>query len=137
LGSSRHHVIPAAPRVDGVGSTDTFYLIDDPSGEGQVLGADVLVRDGHCSYSPDRKWILNDTYPDKDGLQTLMLYRVADGRRIDIGRFFQPAPLRGKPYRCDLHPRWNRDGTQVCIDSSHDLPRQVYVIDVSGIVKRA
>jgi len=112
-----------------------FYLMDDRTGKHEVVGEGVLKRDGHCSYSPDRQWILNDTYPDAESKQTLMLYRPADGKRVDIGRFYQPPVIRGKPYRCDLHPRWNRDGTQVCIDSSHDPTRQVYVIDVSRITK--
>jgi hypothetical protein len=112
-----------------------FYLIDDRTGRHEVFGDGVLTTDGHCSWSPDGHWVLNDTYPDADGMQTLMLYRVADGRRFDIGRFFLPESMRGQPYRCDLHPRWNRDGTQTCIDSAHALTRQTYVIDVSSITQ--
>jgi hypothetical protein len=37
--------------------------------------------------------------------------------------------------RCDLHPRWNRDGTQVCFDSAHEGERQVYAIDVRDAVR--
>lgn len=113
-----------------------FLLIDALTGKNEVLGEGVLVRDGHCSYSPDRKWILNDTYPmGKRRLKTLMLYRVADGKRFDIGKFHLPAKLKG-PFRIDMHPRWNRDGTQVCIDAGHEPPtRQLYVVDVGHITK--
>jgi len=112
-----------------------FFLIHALTGKTQVVGEGILTQDGHCSYSPDRKWILNDTYPDKQRMQTLMLFRVADGRRIDVGRFYLPPKLTG-PFRVDLHPRWNRDGSQVCIDSAHEEPtRQMYVIDVSPITK--
>ena len=113
-----------------------FCLIDALTGRMQVVGEGVLVRDGHCSYSPDRKWILNDTYPmGKDRLMTLMLYRVADGKRFDVGKFHLPPKLKG-PFRIDLHPRWNRDGTQVCVDSGHEPPtRQLYVVDVRHITK--
>ena len=38
--------------------------------------------------------------------------------------------------RCDLHPRWNRDGRQVCIDSIHEGNRHMYVLDVPRIVER-
>ncbi len=112
---------------------DRFYLIDTRTREMTVVGEGVLTRDGHCSYSSDRKWVLNDTYPDDRRLQTLMLYRPADGKRIDVGRFHLPLKLAG-PFRCDLHPRWDRDGTQVCIDSAHEETRQVYVLDVGRVV---
>ncbi len=114
---------------------DHFYRIDDETARHTVFAGDVLRQDGHCSFSPDRRWLLTDTYPDKNGLQTLILYRIADARRFDIGRFFQPPELRGKPWRCDLHPRWNRDGTEVCIDSTHEGSRQMYVIDVRSVVR--
>lgn len=111
-----------------------FSTVDVLSGETVVLGADVLTQDGHCSYSPDRKWILNDTYPDKNRMQWLMLYKVANGRRYDLNQFHSPPSFTG-PFRCDLHPRWNRDGTMVCIDGCHGDTRQVYVLDVGEIVK--
>ncbi|TSA45654.1 hypothetical protein D4R51_01410 [bacterium] len=38
--------------------------------------------------------------------------------------------------RADLHPRWNRDGTEICFDSVHDGSRQVYVVDVGAIIKK-
>jgi hypothetical protein len=113
-----------------------FYLIDDRTAEHTVIGDKVLTVDGHCSFSPDRKWLLNDTYPDKkDHKLTLMLYRPSDNRRIDIGRFFMPPDWKHKPWRCDLHPRWNRDGTQVCVDTAHLPTRQICVIDVGHITK--
>ncbi|MCD6289491.1 MAG: hypothetical protein J7M34_03235 [Anaerolineae bacterium] len=113
---------------------DHYHLYTDQSEEVQVIGADVLDRDGHCSYSPDRRWILTDAYPTPDHPErTLILYRPDTNTRIDIGRFYSPPELAGE-IRCDLHPRWSRDGKQVCIDSAHEGERQMYVIDVSSIV---
>ncbi len=110
-----------------------FYHFDIESGTVEPIGRDVLPRDGHCSYSPDLRWILNDTYPDKDRLQTLMIYDPSKNRRVEVGQFYLSPELRG-PVRCDLHPRWNRDGTQVCIDSAHqNKTRQLYIVDVSEI----
>jgi hypothetical protein len=120
----------ARTKADG----NHFYTADVATGEVKLVGADVLTQDGHCSYSPDRKWILNDTYPDKGRLQWLMLYMVSTGRRYDLNQFRSPPQYAG-PVRCDLHPRWNRDGTQVCIDGCHEPTRQVYVLDVSEVMK--
>ena len=111
-----------------------FFLYEDGSGARETVGEGVLTADGHCSYSPDGSWILNDAYPDKDGYRTLMLFDPAANRRVDIGRFFAPKNLQGE-IRCDLHPRWSRDGAKVCIDSAHEGARQMYVLDVSDLAR--
>lgn len=125
----------AYSRVNEAGKPrDAFHLLTDRTNESVPLAPDELNSDGHCSYSPDRKWILNDTYPDTtDGCRRLMLIRAADSRVIEIGRFFGPLPDQVE-VRCDLHPRWSRDGRQVCIDSVHEGRRAMYAIDVSQIV---
>jgi hypothetical protein len=66
-------------------------------------------------------------------MRTLILFHLASGRRIDIGRFYAPPELQG-PVRCDLHPRWSRDGKMICFDSAHEGTRQVYVINATEIV---
>ncbi|HJN15424.1 MAG TPA: hypothetical protein QGH10_08040 [Armatimonadota bacterium] len=111
-----------------------YYLFDDQAEGIEKVGEGILTTDGHCSYSPDGQWVLTDTYPGKDHKRTLLLYRPADERRVDIGRFYAPPELSGE-IRCDLHPRWNRDGTEVCFDSAHEGDRQLYTIDVSAITK--
>jgi hypothetical protein len=121
------------------GGVDGFFLIEDPTGAAEPVGPDVMPRDGHCSYAPPpagagfaaRRWVLNDTYPDAEQQRTLYLYDADQDRRIDLGRFFSPPDL---PHECrvDLHPRWSRDGRQVCFDSAHEGSRQLYVVDVAG-----
>jgi len=115
------------------GQGDFYYLFTDRSDEKEIVGRDVLTQDGHCSYSPDRKWILTDTYPDAASMRSLILYRPSDGLRVDIGSFYSIPEIKDD-FRCDLHPRWNRDGTELCFDSVHERQRQLYAIDVSEIV---
>ncbi|MCK4282902.1 MAG: hypothetical protein KAX44_01190 [Candidatus Brocadiae bacterium] len=115
---------------------DGYFLFTDRSDGRKVLGKGTLTKDGHCSYSPDRRWILTDEAPDSEHKGTLLLYRPDDGERVDIGRFFSPLQLAGE-IRCDLHPRWSRDGRQICFDSAHEGGRQVYVMDVGQIVAEA
>ena len=113
---------------------DHFWLFKDRSDRAEVIGEKTLLQDGHCSYSPDLQWILNDTYPDQEHRRTLMLYQPATDRRIDLGKFYS-APEVGEEIRCDLHPRWSPDGRQVCFDSIHEGTRQMYVVDVGAIVE--
>lgn len=114
-------------------SGNKFHVYKDQTGEVFTVGEEVLTVDGHCTYSPCDNWILTDTYPDKAHFQTLMLYRVADGKRIDLGRFYQEQPADIQ-LRCDLHPRWSRNGRQVCIDSRCSGQRQLYLLEVGEIL---
>ena len=124
------HILAWA-RKKGVG--DHYFLFTDCSEEFQIIGKDVLNRDGHCSYSPDRRWILTDTYPDQENKRRLLLYHPETKRLIELGRFYSPPKLRGA-IRCDLHPRWSRDGHYICFDSAHENQRQMYIIDVSEVI---
>lgn len=112
---------------------DRYFLFTDCSDEIEIVGEDVFTTDGHCSYSPDQKWILTDTYPDKEQNRWLILYRVEDNTRINVGKFLSP-PVPDNEFRCDLHPRWSRDGRQVCFDSVHTGERQIHVMDVTDVV---
>ncbi|MBN2327608.1 MAG: hypothetical protein JXR73_10680 [Candidatus Omnitrophica bacterium] len=113
---------------------DHFYLYTDQSEEKEIVGEEFLKRDGHCTYSPSGEWILTDTYPDRERMQNLMLYRPRDGKLEMLGRFYLDKKFTGQT-RCDLHGRWSRDGRHVCIDSLHTGKRQMYLLDVSEIVK--
>ena len=125
--------ILAWARQRGIG--DYYFLFTDRSDQVEIVGRDVLTQDGHCSYSPDGRWLLTDTYPDAECKRTLILFRLEDGRRFDVGRFYAIPEIAGE-IRCDLHPRWSRDGKQVCFDSVHEGTRQIYVLDVGEIVDR-
>jgi hypothetical protein len=113
---------------------DRYYVFTDPTGEAEVLADGVLTEDGHCSYSPDRRWLLTDTYPGKDGKRGIILYDLQHQRRLDLGRFYAMPDVVTGEIRCDLHPRWSRDGRQVCFDSVHEGTRQIYVMDVRAVV---
>lgn len=113
---------------------EKFYLYEDKTDKVDVIGKDVMVVNGHCTYLPGNKWILNDTYPQKDGNQHLYLYEVASGKRVPLGEFRSEVQYRGE-WRCDLHPRFSPDGTKVTIDSSHAGGRQIYLVDIGELVK--
>jgi hypothetical protein len=129
------HIVVWGPHA---GSIHYHLYEDSDAGRVEVIGHDVLTENGHMSFSPvDARWLLSDTYPDSQtNKRILFLYDVRDGVRHDIGEFYTPPDLK-KENRCDLHPRWRRDGLAVCIDSVHEGERQMYIIDVSRIVGTA
>lgn len=120
-------------RQRGVG--DRYFLFDENGAAPRVIGENVFTCDGHCSFSPDGRWMLTDTYPDSTHHRTLILFHWETGERIDIGRFLAP-PMTWE-IRCDLHPRWSPDGRKICLDSIHEGPRRMYVLDVSAIVTKS
>jgi hypothetical protein len=117
---------------------DRYYLVNLLTGERQVVGKDSLDvhGDGHPSFSPDRRWIVTDSYPDRARRRHLLLYEMTSGVVIQLGMFFAPWTFDGAR-RCDLHPRWSPDGTAICIDSAHTNTRMMYLIDVRAIVEAA
>jgi hypothetical protein len=111
-----------------------YYLYEDLTQNVEVVAPDVMTVNGHCSYLPGNKWILNDTNQIRP--QPLYLYHVETGNVVALGQFASPGHYKGE-WRCDLHPRFSPDGTKVVIDSTHGYNgRQMYLIDISDIVTR-
>jgi hypothetical protein len=111
---------------------DRFYLYQDRTDKVEVVGRGVMTVNGHCTYLPNKRWILNDTYPDRDHLQNPYLFDTATDKRYPLGHFNAPKEYAGE-FRCDTHPRFSPDGTKVTIDSPHNGGRQIYLIDIAGI----
>ena len=112
---------------------NAFYLYGDGDGQVEPVGQGAMRVNGHCTYLPGGRWVLNDTYPLGEArTQGLYLYDVASDRRVELGALTAPAEYTDE-WRCDLHPRANRAGTQVMVDSAHAGGRQMYLLDVSEI----
>jgi hypothetical protein len=114
-----------------------FYLYKDLTNQVEPVGPDVMTENGHNSYLPGTsgQWVLNDTYPDADRHQHPYLFHIPTSRKVPLGHFHSPKEYSGE-WRCDTHPRSSRDGKTVCIDSPHHGGRQMYVIDISGLLDR-
>ncbi len=140
-----------------------FVMIKDATKtEYSKVAEGVLTADGHPMFCPtNRDWIINDTYPNEEGIRTLMLYNFSENKRIDIGKyamiFDKPDLTLSEEYfkgvepillknigeknlaftrsglHCDLHPRWDKKGRKVAFDSIHDGTRQVYMIDFESL----
>ncbi len=85
--------------------------------------------DNHMSFSPNRRLMLADTYPnDKTRIQTLRIYNTEKNEFARIGEFYS-APVEITDLRCDLHPRWDREAKRISFDSTHEGRRGVYMIE--------
>lgn len=88
-----------------------------------------IKNDTHCSWSADFEWILNDCYPfAADKSYRVFLFHPASGTIKNIAESHHPKEYN--PFcRCDLHPRWSRDGKSVCFDTAENNRRRIAVAE--------
>ena len=112
---------------------DHYYLMKDKTQNYKMYWPE-LNTDGHCSYSPDGRFIITDTYPNRKRMASVYLCTEEDNRSRRVARVFSPFKY-DNDCRCDLHPRWNRKGDKICIDSVHEGRRGLYVIEIEKQLK--
>ena len=116
-----------------------LVLLNDVDGSRTLVDPAYFRADGHCSYSPDGRWILYDSYPDEstpDCLRSLQVYSVDRHEGFTLGRFRSEACVSaGWDLRCDLHPRGMPDGHGISFDSIHEGYRGVYWADLRELTK--
>ncbi len=147
-----------------IASGMSFILItDENEPQLSPFAQSVITSDGHPMTNPsNNNWCINDTYPDEKGIRTLMLYNFEKDVRINLGNFqmiFNKPDMTLKEsffsgvdskilkmisqeqlaftrsgLHCDLHPRWNADGTIAFFDSIHEGTRQIYAVEVEKII---
>ena len=92
------------------------------------LGNGLLDYDGHGTFSPDRKWMVTDTYPTGEMReQKIYLMDMATEAVLPLGRYLEPAEFNSG-WRCDIHCRWSPKGDMIGFNSTHTGSRQVYIM---------
>jgi hypothetical protein len=104
-----------------------YYYIDDDENPNLRLIPGLPDVDGHPSVSPDGKYIVTDTYPNFKRKQSLYLYSTTSQKSMRIAEIYSSFKFLNDT-RCDLHPRFNRDGDTICFDGAQSVLRQVYSI---------
>src|SRR5699024_3086020 len=67
----------------------------------------------HCSWKNDEE---------------ISFYIMKSNKMKIIAKVFAPFKY-DNDVRCDLHPRWNKKGNKICIDSVLNGKRNLYIID--------
>jgi WD40 repeat protein len=114
---------------------DQYYRINVETGQRTAVGKGILnpYGDGHPSFSPDGRWVVTDTYPDRARNRHLLLFDRHRETLVPVGQFFAPLSYSG-PERCDLHPRWSPDGRSLSIDSAHEGQRKSYILNLNQLL---
>ena len=103
----------------------TYYPDPDP---------DARLKDIHCLYSPNRRFISGDGYPHPDGYRWIHFINMENNKDIILGKYYSYFSGREDlEYRCDLHARFDLTGRYLSFDSNHIGNRCVCLIDLSKI----
>ena len=116
----------------------TLLELADKTGVYSEIDSNYFIGDGHCSYSPDRKYMLYDSYSSTQfPYRKLQLYDLDKKKGVTLGYFFSDPSLYGNNVdcRCDLHPRWSPNGTYITFDSIHKGFRGIYQIKAEEAIR--
>lgn len=104
-----------------------YYLMKDKTQEWRHLWKEIK-GDGHPSYCPvDNTLVVFDSYPGRSRIQEIRVAHDDFSEIKVLARVY--APFRyDNDTRCDLHPRWSRDGKMICFDSVFEGCRGLYVV---------
>jgi dipeptidyl aminopeptidase/acylaminoacyl peptidase len=110
-----------------------LVLFTDGKTDYRVIGEGFLTGDGHPSFAPDGDRIAVDRNDGSRVEKQLLLFSVKTGQ----GRRLATFPMKEKRFlsgdlRCDLHPRWNREGREICVDAldTATWTRQLHVVEL-------
>lgn len=112
----------------GNNNKDGYFFIDMKGNQKQFEN-DLLVDDGHPTVLNER-YIVTDAYPDYTCKSKLMLIDLENITVKVIGRFYSYKKYQDDK-RCDLHPRFDKEGNSLTIDSVCNGKRNIYHIDLS------
>ena len=128
--------IIATFQTEDSSSVRPHVLFTDGEKDYQTIGTELFPNDGHCSFSPDEKWIITDQKHRNSLEQSLFLYHVEEQKGIELARLsmMEKSYITGDT-RCDFHPRWDRTGKRICFDAleQENGTRQVHKVELESI----
>lgn len=96
---------------------------------GETVDVDLpFNEDLHPMFHPTNKnKLVIDTYPDKRRDQHLAVVDLDTLLVEEVGVFYTSPLYRGQ-VRCDLHPRWDREGKYIVVDTTDTGKRKLAVV---------
>ena len=113
--------------VEGKGAG--YFKFKDKSNTVSLFSDKLPKIDGHPSFSPNKRWLVIDTYPDSTRMSFLYLYDVTKDVIHELCKFHQPFRYRGQK-RIDLHPKWSPSGAEIIFESGHNGKRGLYTMSI-------
>ena len=107
-----------------------YYLMKDKTNDLKRLWPKYS-NDGHPSYSPNKEFVVTDSYPSRTRMQDIKVLRDNEDDGKVVAKVFAPFKYDNDT-RCDLHPRWSRDGKAICFDGCFEGKRRLYIIEVKN-----
>lgn len=108
---------------------DGYHIFEDLSNDYVRIGEKHYSSDGHPQFSRANRKIVTDTYPNRFRIQELSIYNIQTDEKELIAKLKSPNRFKDT-IRCDLHPRWNWQGDQLCFDSTHTGVRALCTINL-------
>lgn len=115
--------------IDGVSG---YKFLNVRNGQWRSENSEIFLSDGHPSYSPNRNYLLTDTYPNRSRMSKLGMLNLSNSNFLELGEFYQPLAFNDL-IRCDLHPRWGDSSDYITFDSTHSGKREMYILNVKAI----
>lgn len=144
FGSHYHWKDPNIFAVSGANETSkvpsqliTLYEVNDTTGNYNPIDIEFFAGDGHCSYSPCKRYMLYDSYNTASfPYRRLQVYDLKLKKGKTLAYLYSDPKLHGglSDCRCDLHPRWSRCGNYITIDSTHEGYRGIYKIRMAEVL---
>ena len=107
-------------------------LFRDGEEDFRIVGEDFIIGNGHCTFSPDGRWMATDRTQDESHSQSLWLWDMD----LDKGMILACLPVNERIFlhgdtRCDFHPRWNPSGNKICFDAidTATRTRQMHLVE--------
>lgn len=109
-----------------------YYLMKDKTQE-YIHCWPEMTGDGHPSFSPDRKLVVTDTYPNRSRISSIKIMDgdVTKNEVNEVAKVFSPFKYDNDT-RCDLHPRWNHVGNKISFDAVFEGHRGLYEVKLKS-----